>query len=106
MKKTICQTASLMMLALPMMAGCVSANSHEGNKAEAYAKCSYTPNPDAREKCIKTELALIEARDRAAAERTQSDREAAEQRQAVLEASGVSREDAKQTTDSGLHLPD
>ncbi|KCZ83188.1 hypothetical protein HAD_15912 [Hyphomonas adhaerens MHS-3] len=106
MKKTIHRMAPLMALALPLMAGCVSANSQESNKAEAYAKCSYTPNPDAREKCIKTELALIEARQRSDAQRIQTDREAAEERQAILEASGVSREDAKQTTDSGLHLPD
>jgi hypothetical protein len=102
MKKAI----PLIILTLPLMAGCVSANTQEGNMAEAYARCSYTPNPDAREKCIKTELALIEARDRAKSERVQSDREAAEQREAILEASGVSREDAKQTTDSGLRLPD
>jgi len=102
MKKTI----PLILLALPLMAGCVSANSEEGNMAEAYAKCSYAPGPKEREKCIKTELALIEARDRADAQQIQSDREAAEQRQAILEASGVSREDAKQTTDSGLRIPD
>ncbi|MEZ6001825.1 hypothetical protein [Hyphomonas sp.] len=102
MKKTI----PLIFLALPLMAGCVSANSQEGNKAEAYARCSYTPNPDARAKCIKTELALIEARERAEAERVQSNREAAEQTQSQLEAMGVPREDAKQTTDSGLSLPD
>lgn len=99
------QTIPLIFLALPLMAGCVSANSQEGNMAEAYAKCRYAPGPEEREKCIKTELALIEARDRADAQRVQSDREAAEQREAILEASGVSREDAKQTTDSGLRLP-
>ncbi len=49
---------------------------------------------------------LIEARDRKEAERVQTDRETAEQRQAILEASGVSREDAKQTIESGLHTPD
>ncbi|MEZ5987027.1 MAG: hypothetical protein R3B94_13860 [Hyphomonas sp.] len=94
------------MLALPLMAGCVSSNSAEGNQAEAYAKCRYTPGPEERAKCIKTELALIEARDRKEAERIQTDRETAEQRQAILEASGVSREDAKQTVESGLHTPD
>ncbi len=84
MKKTIHRMAPLILLALPLMAGCASSNSQENNKAEAYAKCSYTPNPDARQKCIKTELALIEARERAAAERVQSDRGA-----------GVSQEEAK-----------
>lgn len=94
------------MLALPLMAGCVSSNSAEGHKAEAYAKCRYAPGPEEREKCMKTELALIEARERTEAERLQTDRTDAEQRQAILEASGVSREDAKQTVESGLHLPD
>ena len=102
MKKTV----SLIVLAFPLMAGCVSSNSAEGNKAEAYAKCRYTPGPEERAKCIKTELALIEARERKEAERVQTDRETAEQRQAILEASGVSREDAKQTIESGLHTPD
>ena len=102
MKKTI----PLIILALPLMAGCVSSNRHDANKAEAYANCRYTPNPDARDKCVKTELALIEARQRNEAQRIQSDREDAEQRQAILEASGIPREDAKQTVDSGLRAPD
>lgn len=96
----------LIMLATPLMAGCVSANSAEGAKAEAYAKCRYAPGPEEREKCMKTELALIQARERSEAQRIQTNREDAEQRQAILEASGVSREDAKQTIESGLHLPD
>ena len=96
----------LIMLATPLMAGCVSANSAEGAKAEAYAKCRYAPGPEEREKCMKTELALIQARERNEAKRIQTNREDAEQRQAILEASGVSREDAKQTIESGLHLPD
>ena len=103
MTQRIALTAAL--IALPLMAGCVSANSAEGRQAEAYARCSYTPGPEERAACIKTELALIEARDRAAAEKIKSDQEAAEQRQAILEASGVPREDAKQTIDSGLRPP-
>jgi hypothetical protein len=39
MKRTI----PLIFAALPLMAGCVSANSAEGYKAEAYAKCRYAP---------------------------------------------------------------
>lgn len=93
------------LIAQTLLAGCVSANSAESRQAEAYARCSYTPGPDERASCIKTELALIEARDRATAAKIKSDQEAAEQRQAVLEASGVSREDAKQTVDSGLRPP-
>lgn len=101
MKKTI----PMILLALPLMAGCVSANSAEGRQAEAYARCKYSPGPKERESCIKTELALIEARERGEAEQVQADREAAERRQAELEASGVSREDAKQVYDPGLHPP-
>ena len=97
---------ALMIAALPLMAGCVSANSAEARQSEAYARCKYAPGPEAREKCMKTELALIEARERREAEQIKADQEAAEQRQAILEASGVSREDAKQTVDSGLRLPD
>ena len=74
----------LIMLATPLMAGCVSANSAEGAKAEAYAKCRYAPGPEEREKCMKTELALIQARERNEAQRIQTNREDAEQRQAIL----------------------
>jgi hypothetical protein len=95
----------LLALALPLLAGCVSTNSAEGREAEAYARCSYSPGPDERAKCMKTELALIEARDRKEAERVQADREAAERRQAELEASGVPRDAARQTVDSGLRTP-
>ena len=91
MKKTI----PLIILALPLMAGCVSSNSAEGNQAEAYAKCSYSPGPEERAKCIKTELALIEARERKEAERQQTELEADEHRDAVLEATGVPREELK-----------
>ncbi|HPE47910.1 MAG TPA: hypothetical protein PLR76_05920 [Hyphomonas sp.] len=97
-------TATIL-LAAPLLAACVSSNSAEGREAEAYAKCSYSPGPKEREACIKTELALIEARDRKEAEAAKADQEAAERRQAELEAAGVPRDDAAQTTDSGLHWP-
>lgn len=93
-------------LTLPLLAGCVSSNSAEANQAEAYARCKYSPGPDARDKCMKTELALIQARERQRAQNIADDRADAEQRQSVLEAQGVSRDDAKQTVDSGLGLPD
>jgi len=96
----------MLALALPLLAGCVSATAAESRQAEAYARCSYAPGPDERARCMKTELALIEARDRKEADRAQADHEAAEHRQAVLEASGMSSNDAKQTVDSGLRTPD
>jgi len=71
-------------LALPLLAGCVSTNSADGREAEAYARCSYSPGPDERAKCMKTELALIEARDQKDAD----------------------REAARQTVESGQHAPD
>lgn len=98
-------TPLLIALALPLMAGCVAASNDEANQAEAYSRCSYTPGPKERAACVKTELALIEARERRDAEKVQTDQEAAERRQSELEASGISREDAQQTVDSGLRLP-
>lgn len=91
---------------LPVLAGCVSSNSAEGRQSEAYARCSYTPGPKERAACIKTELALIEARERRENDKVAADREAAEQRQSQLEAQGVPRDKAKQVYDSGLRLPD
>ncbi|MCA8902261.1 MAG: hypothetical protein KDA53_13550 [Hyphomonas sp.] len=84
--------AAIALAAAPLLAGCVSANSAEGRQAEAYSKCSYAPGPEEREKCMKTELALIEARERAEADREQADLEADERRQAELEAHGVPRD--------------
>ena len=101
MKKMI----PMVLLALPLMAGCVSSNSAEGRQAEAYARCKYSPGPKERESCIKTELALIEARERNEAAKVDADREAAERRQSELEASGVPRDAAKQVYDPGLHPP-
>ena len=89
------------LLALPLMAGCVSSNSAEGRQAEAYAHCKYSPGPKERETCIKTELALIEARERKEVEKLRTDQEAAEQRQAVLEASGVPHDKAKEAVGGG-----
>ncbi|MEZ5998475.1 MAG: hypothetical protein R3B98_07260 [Hyphomonas sp.] len=93
------------LIAAPLLGACVSSNSAEGRQAEAYARCKYSPGPDARDKCMKTELALIEARDRKEAERVKTDQEDAERRQAELEASGVPSDDAKQVVNSGLHVP-
>ena len=51
-------------------------------------------------------MALMTARqEREAASRAER-RKAAEESQAIHEAQGISREDARQTTDSGLRLPD
>jgi hypothetical protein len=103
--KRIPATSLLIALALPLMAGCVAASNDEANQAEAYSRCSYTPGPKERAACIKTELALIEARERKEAGKIQTDQEAAERRQAELEAAGISPDDAQQTVDSGLRLP-
>lgn len=93
------------LIAMPMLAGCVSANGPEGRQAEAYSKCRYAPGAEAREKCMKTELALIEARERNEAQREEEDRQAAERRQAELQAMGVPEDKAKQSHDSGLRPP-
>ena len=96
----------VILIGLPMLAGCVSSNSAEGRQSEAYARCSYTPGPKERAACIKTELALIEARERQLDDNAQADREAAEQRQSQLEAQGVPHDKAGQPYDSGLRLPE
>ena len=76
------------------------------NRAEAWSRCRTAPNPETRDRCIETEMALMTARqEREAASRAER-RKAAEESQAIHEAQGISREDARQTTDSGLRLPD
>ena len=92
---------ALAVLTLPALAGCVSSNSTEGRQSEAYARCSYSPGPKEREECMKAQMALLEARDRKADAQTDADRAAAEQRQAVLEASGVPRDQARKAVGGG-----
>ena len=96
---------ALALLVLPLMAGCASASSAERRHSEAYAHCKYSPGPKERETCIKTELALIEARERKEAQEADAEHEAAEQRQAIREASGMTAEDARESVQNGLRPP-
>lgn len=94
------------LIALPTLIACASSSGDSARRAEAWSRCRTAPDPETRDRCIETEVALLEAREeRDAASRAERDR-AAEERQAVLEAQGISRDDARQTTDSGLRLPD
>jgi len=97
---------AITLLAMPILAACASSSADQANRAEAWSRCRTAPNPETRDRCIETEIALLEARAaREAASRAERDREA-EERQATLEAQGISPKDARQTTDSGLRLPD
>jgi hypothetical protein len=93
------------LLIAPLLAGCATSSRDQANRAEAWSRCRTAPNPETRDRCIETEIALLEARqDREAASRA-ADRKAAEEREAIREAQGISREDARETTDSGLRAP-
>ena len=82
------------LIALPTLVACATSSIDQTNRAEAWSRC------------IETEMALMTARqEREAASRAER-RKAAEESQAIHEAQGISREDARQTTDSGLRLPD
>ncbi|MDX1292561.1 MAG: hypothetical protein R3265_07110 [Hyphomonas sp.] len=93
------------LVALPTLAACASSSADQARRAEAWSRCRTAPNPETRDRCIETEIALLEAREsQEAASRAERDR-LAEERQARLEAQGISREDARQTTESGLQVP-
>ena len=94
------------LIALPTLVACATSSIDQTNRAEAWSRCRTAPNPETRDRCIETEMALMTARqEREAASRAER-RKAAEESQAIHEAQGISREDARQTTDSGLRLPD
>jgi len=90
---------------LPLLAACSATSGAEYRKQVAWNRCANSPGPDARASCITTQIALMEAADRAEAESLQARRQEAEDRQAQAEAHGVPPEAARQTTDSGLRWP-
>lgn len=90
---------------LPLLAACTATSGPEYRKQVAWNRCASSPGPEARASCIKTQIALLEAADRANAESVKTRQEDAEDRQARIEAHGVPADKAKQTTDSGLTWP-
>ena len=90
---------------LPLLAACTATSGADYRKQVAWNRCANSPGPDARASCITTQIALMEAADRAEAESLQARRQEAEDRQAQAEAHGVPPEAARQTTDSGLTWP-
>ena len=100
--KRIVLTAIL--VTAPLLGACASAD--RTHRAEAWSRCRNAPSPEIRDRCIKTEVALIEAREQREADSRATARKSAEEREAQLQAHGVAAEDAVQTTDSGLELPD
>ena len=90
---------------LPLITACAATSGPEYRKSVAWNRCANSPGPEARASCIKTQIALMEAADRAEAESIKADQLAAEDRQARIEAQGVPADKAEQTTDSGLRLP-
>lgn len=104
MKKTLLTT--VLLICPPLLAGCVTKSAAEVRRAEAWSRCQTAPNPEIRDRCIETEIALMEAQDRKNAASRAAREQEAEDRQAVLEAHGVPADKAEQTVDSGLKLPD
>ena len=86
------------LIALPTLVACATSSIDQTNRAEAWSRCRTAPNPETRDRCIETEMALMTARqEREAASRAER-RKAAEESQAIHEAQGISREDARQTS--------
>ena len=66
---------------LPLLAACSSTSGPEYRQQVAWNRCANSPGPEARASCIKTQIALLEAADRAEAESVKARQEAAEDRQ-------------------------
>ncbi|MEQ8300781.1 MAG: hypothetical protein RH945_09585 [Hyphomonas sp.] len=97
--------AIITLASLPLLAACAATSGPEYRQQVAWNRCASSPGPEARASCITTQVALLEAADRAEADSIQAKQQAAEDRQAQAEAYGVPSDVAKQTTDSGLHWP-
>lgn len=90
---------------IAMLPACTTKSAAQLRRSEAWSRCANSPTPETRNTCIETEIALIEARDRSDAESRARAVQDAEDRQAKLEASGVPRDAARQTTESPIDIP-
>jgi hypothetical protein len=97
--------AIIMLASLPLFGACTATSGAEYRQQVAWNRCANSPGPEARASCITTQVALMEAADRAETESIQARQQEAEVRQAQAEAHGVPSDAAKQTTDSGLRWP-
>lgn len=88
-----------------LLTACSSTSGPEYRKQVAWNRCASSPGPEARASCMKTQIALLEAADRANAESIKARQQDAEDRQSRIEAHGVPADKAQQTTDSGLAWP-
>lgn len=102
MKKAL---LTALLICSPMLAGCATKSAAEARRAEAWSRCRTSPNPEVRDRCIATEIALMEAQEqRDAASRDAYEKEQ-EDRQAVLEAHGVPKDKAEKTVDAVPSAP-
>ena len=94
------------LIASPALAACTTSSVDQANRAEAWSRCRTAPNPETRDRCIETEIALLEARQEREAESSAARKKAAEDREAINEAQGLPRQAVRETIDPGLRLPD
>ena len=79
MKMRLIATA---MIALPTLAACATSSVDRANRAEAWSRCRTAPDPETRDRCIETEIALMQA----SQERDAASRAAAEKQDEAFEA--------------------
>lgn len=97
--------AAALLVAGPFLAGCATSSVDKRNRAEAWSRCRTAPDPETRDRCIDTEVALLEARQERNAASYAERMKAAEEREAINEAQGLPREAVRETVDSGLRAP-
>ena len=97
MKMRLIATA---MIALPTLAACATSSVDRANRAEAWSRCRTAPNPETRDRCIETEMALMQAsQERDAASR------AAEAFEALNEPRGVPQHWSSERPEFGRGVP-
>ncbi|MEH6694377.1 MAG: hypothetical protein V7675_05005 [Hyphomonas sp.] len=103
MKNALILTA---LLSGTMLLGACASNAAAKERQQiAWSRCASSPGPVARESCVTTQLALLEAADRAEAESLAAKQRSYENRDAEREASGMSPEMARGSSDPGIQLP-
>ena len=102
MKMRLIATA---LIALPTLGACATSSVDRANRAEAWSRCRTAPDPVTRDRCIETEIALMQAsQERDAASRAATEKQA-EAFEALKEPRGVPQHWSSERPEFGHSVP-
>lgn len=93
---------SAAIVTIPILTGCMTSSEDQVRRTEAWSRCRTAPNPEIRDRCIETEIALMEAKELKRTEASVPDTSDAEPAQSPQTPQEASPEVARQKENSGL----